>query len=164
MRKPHADVIRLSPRCAENFVASVDVLIIMLCLLGARVLAPAGGAPVAAATADLAALLWKATGIGFMGVLIFALHRLGHYDRCRAAWQELGDFVAFGALLGALDVALALIAGSGWASLSSPGAQSSSCCRSPGRGCAGASTCSACGGARPSSSAPARTRAAPRRR
>jgi undecaprenyl-phosphate galactose phosphotransferase len=112
MRKPHADAIRLSPRCAENFVASVDVLVIALCLLGVRIIAPTGGGA-AAAGMDLAALLWKVAGIGFLAALIFALHRLGHYDRCRAAWQELGDIVAWVGLLGALDVVLALLAGVG---------------------------------------------------
>jgi undecaprenyl-phosphate galactose phosphotransferase len=113
MRKPHTDAIRLSPRCAENFVASVDVLVMTLCLLGVRLIAPSGGGAAVAGAADLAPLLWKLAGVGFLAGLIFALHRLGHYDRCRAAWQELGDIVAWVALLGSLDVVLALLAGVG---------------------------------------------------
>jgi len=115
MKIRNAETIRLTPRRAEGLVTAIDTLVVGLCVVAMRLTLPRidvpGGTLRADGWSDLAATSWGLSGIVLAGILLVTLHHLGHYDRRRPSWQEVGDIAAWALLLGVIDGALALMAG-----------------------------------------------------
>jgi hypothetical protein len=91
MKAQDAEPIRLTPRRAEGLVTAIDALLVALGVIAMRLMLPrvslAGSTAHGDGWSDLATTSWGLAGVVLGGILLVALHHLGHYDRRRPFWQ-----------------------------------------------------------------------------